>query len=115
MKPQLNLLEEAKILVVGDIILDRYWMGESKRISPEAPVPVVHGKKVLNRLGGAGNVAANVASLGCSVSLLGYVGQDEDGDLVRVAAEQVDVGPDPLYGEVLVPQPHVAAHQVIAE
>ena len=83
MKPQLNLLEEAKILVVGDVILDRYWIGESKRISPEAPVPVVNGEKVLNRLGGAGNVAANVASLGCSVSLLGYVGQDEDGDLVR--------------------------------
>ena len=83
MKPQLNLLEEAKILVVGDIILDRYWMGESKRISPEAPVPVVNGEKVINRLGGAGNVAANVASLGCSVSLLGYVGQDEDGELVQ--------------------------------
>ncbi len=83
MKSQLNLLEEAKILVVGDVILDRYWMGESKRISPEAPVPVVNGEKVLHRLGGAGNVAANVASLGCSVSLLGYVGQDEDGDLVR--------------------------------
>ncbi len=83
MKSLLGLLEEAKILVVGDVILDRYWMGESKRISPEAPVPVVKGEKVLNRLGGAGNVAANVASLGCSVSLLGYVGQDEDGDLVR--------------------------------
>ncbi len=83
MKPQLNLLEEAKILVVGDVILDKYWIGESKRISPEAPVPVVNGDKILNRLGGAGNVAANVASLGCSVSLLGYVGQDEDGDLVR--------------------------------
>ena len=91
MKPQLNLLENAKILVVGDVILDRYWMGESKRISPEAPVPVINGEKVLNRLGGAGNVAANVASLGCSVSLLGYVGQDEDGDIVGQLLKECNI------------------------
>ena len=101
MKPQLNLLEEAKILVVGDVILDRYWMGDSKRISPEAPVPVVNGEKVLNRLGGAGNVAANVASLGCSVSLLGYVGQDEDGDLVRQLLKESQIESDLITREDL--------------
>ena len=66
-------------------------MGSQKRISPEAPVPVVNGEKILNRLGGAGNVAANVASLGCSVSLLGYVGQDEDGDIVRQLLQESQI------------------------
>ena len=68
-----------RILVVGDVMLDRYWFGKVERISPEAPVPVVHVVKREDRLGGASNVARNIASLGARVTLLGVVGQDEAG------------------------------------
>ena len=61
MQPIIERLSQARVLVVGDVILDRYWLGESLRISPEAPVPVVNVEEVNNKLGGAGNVAANVA------------------------------------------------------
>lgn len=71
-----------RILVVGDVMLDRYWFGEVNRISPEAPVPVVHVGRREDRLGGAANVARNVAALGAQVGLLGVVGQDEAGDAV---------------------------------
>lgn len=68
---------KAKILVVGDIMLDRYWFGDAARISPEAPVPVVKIRQSDERPGGAGNVALNIASLGAKVTLLGITGQDE--------------------------------------
>jgi len=67
----------ARVLVVGDLMLDRYWHGPTSRISPEAPVPVVHVKQHEERAGGAGNVALNIAALGAKASLLGFVGQDE--------------------------------------
>ena len=67
----------AKVLVVGDIILDQYIYGETHRISPEAPVPVVRVKNSEERPGGAANVAVNVSSLGVSVQLLGITGDDE--------------------------------------
>lgn len=67
------------ILVAGDVMLDRYWFGDTERISPEAPVPIVAIKKVEERLGGAANVARNGASLGAKVTILGLVGQDEAG------------------------------------
>jgi len=67
----------ARVLVVGDVMLDRYWYGDTGRISPEAPVPVVHVQRREERAGGAGNVAMNVAALGASVELLGVVGNDE--------------------------------------
>ncbi len=70
---------QARILVVGDVMLDRYWFGEVSRISPEAPVPVVHVGKVEERLGGAANVARNAAALGAQVALLSVVGADEGG------------------------------------
>lgn len=73
----------ARVLVVGDIMLDRYWFGEVERISPEAPVPVVHVAKREDRLGGAANVARNIVSLGAQVTLAGIVGQDEAADRVR--------------------------------
>jgi D-beta-D-heptose 7-phosphate kinase/D-beta-D-heptose 1-phosphate adenosyltransferase len=66
----------AKILVVGDVMLDQYWHGGTSRISPEAPVPVVKIKNTDNRPGGAANVAANLVALGCQVKLLGAVGRD---------------------------------------
>lgn len=70
----------ARILVAGDVMLDRYWFGDVNRISPEAPVPVVRIEKRDERLGGAANVARNAAALGAQVGLLGVVGQDEPGD-----------------------------------
>lgn len=74
--------QKAKILVVGDVILDVYLNGSSNRLSPEAPVPVVHIKSSDYRLGGAANVAINVASLGWDVSLMGIVGQDKEADFI---------------------------------
>lgn len=75
--PSHELLQQCKILVVGDVMLDRYWYGDVHRISPEAPVPVVHIQSVENRLGGAANVALNVRSLGAQVTLLSTVGKDD--------------------------------------
>jgi rfaE bifunctional protein kinase chain/domain len=68
-----------RILVVGDVMLDRYWFGEVSRISPEAPVPVVKVERVEERPGGAANVARNCAALGAQVALLSVVGADEAG------------------------------------
>jgi len=69
----------ARILAVGDVMLDRYWFGEVGRISPEAPVPVVKVARTEERLGGAANVARNIAALGAQVSLLSVIGDDEAG------------------------------------
>jgi rfaE bifunctional protein kinase chain/domain len=68
-----------RVLVVGDVMLDRYWFGEVSRISPEAPVPVVKVERVEERPGGAANVARNVAALGAQATLLSVVGADEAG------------------------------------
>jgi D-beta-D-heptose 7-phosphate kinase/D-beta-D-heptose 1-phosphate adenosyltransferase len=68
-----------RVLVVGDLMLDRYWYGGTSRISPEAPVPVVSVQSVEERPGGAGNVALNIADLGGAVDLVGLIGQDEAG------------------------------------
>lgn len=76
-------LKAPRILVVGDIMLDRYWFGEVSRISPEAPVPVVRVERREERLGGAANVARNAVALGAEIGLLGVVGQDEAGDIVQ--------------------------------
>lgn len=75
-------IREVKVLVVGDIMLDRYWFGEVDRISPEAPVPVVRVARREDRLGGAANVARNIVALGAQASLLGIVGDDEAGQAV---------------------------------
>ena len=71
------LLRKARVLIVGDAMLDRYWFGEVSRISPEAPVPIVKIERMEERPGGAANVARNAASLGARVSLLSVVGSDE--------------------------------------
>ncbi|MBT6675304.1 MAG: hypothetical protein HOB02_08780, partial [Proteobacteria bacterium] len=63
-----------RILVIGDLLLDRYLSGTTSRISPEAPVPIVRVDNTIERIGGAGNVAANASTLGASVSLVGQVG-----------------------------------------
>ena len=77
MKVDIPAFNQASVLVVGDIMLDRYWYGPTQRISPEAPVPVVKINNNDERPGGAGNVALNLASLGGKVTLAGITGEDE--------------------------------------
>lgn len=89
-------VRRARVLVVGDIMLDRYWFGHVDRISPEAPVPVVRVARKEDRLGGAANVARNVVALGAQVSLLGVVGADEPGDEVRRLVSQ-----EGIVGQIL--------------
>jgi rfaE bifunctional protein kinase chain/domain len=82
---------KTNLLVVGDVMLDRYWFGDSDRISPEAPVPVVQVAKVDERLGGAANVARNVAALGANTTILGVVGEDEAGNRISELLKQSGV------------------------
>jgi D-beta-D-heptose 7-phosphate kinase / D-beta-D-heptose 1-phosphate adenosyltransferase len=84
------------VMVVGDVMLDRYWMGEASRISPEAPVPVVRKQKTVCYPGGAGNVALNVASLGAQATLVGAVGEDHAAEELRRALSEGGVSPDSL-------------------
>jgi len=77
MKIHIPPFEQARVLVVGDVMLDRYWHGTTSRISPEAPVPVVHVGQSEERAGGAANVALNIAALGVHTRLLGVTGDDE--------------------------------------
>lgn len=77
MQVQIPHFKDARVLVVGDLMLDRYWHGPTSRISPEAPVPVVHVDEIEERPGGAGNVALNIAMLGAQCTLIGLTGDDE--------------------------------------
>lgn len=92
-------ISQTRVLVVGDVMLDRYWFGEVDRISPEAPVPVVRVAKREDRLGGGANVARNIVALGGQVTLLGIVGDDEAGQqIARLADEggiRAQLVPDP--------------------
>ncbi len=81
----------ARVLVAGDLMLDRYWHGVTERISPEAPVPVVHVRDEEGRAGGSGNVAVNIAALGGQVSLLGLVGEDAAADRLEAGLRQAGV------------------------
>lgn len=91
----------ASVLVVGDAMLDQYWFGDVDRVSPEAPVPIVHVKREEFRLGGAANVALNVASLGGSATLLAVVGHDAAADRMRELLEQAGITHD-LRGDASV-------------
>ena len=75
--------QRSRVLVVGDVMLDRYWFGDVHRISPEAPVPVVKIGRSDERLGGAANVARNAAALGAQTTLLSVVGDDEAGHTIK--------------------------------
>ncbi len=83
MKLDMPPFQQARVLVVGDVMLDRYWHGDAMRISPEAPVPVVHVGNREGRPGGAGNVALNIAALGAATSLVGVVGKDDEGEELK--------------------------------
>ena len=91
MTPTRERLAAARVLVVGDAMLDRYWFGAVDRISPEAPVPVVRVSREEERLGGAANVALNVKALGARVTLLTVVGTDEPARRLRTLLEEQGV------------------------
>ncbi|RIX43581.1 MAG: D-glycero-beta-D-manno-heptose-7-phosphate kinase [Rhodocyclales bacterium GT-UBC] len=90
----LDKVSQVRLLVVGDVMLDRYWFGEVSRISPEAPVPVVKVERSEERLGGAANVARNAAAVGAQTALLSVVGDDDAGrTLSRLLVEGgIDAG-----------------------
>ncbi|WP_303902513.1 bifunctional D-glycero-beta-D-manno-heptose-7-phosphate kinase/D-glycero-beta-D-manno-heptose 1-phosphate adenylyltransferase HldE [Thiohalomonas denitrificans] len=92
MKISLPPFENARVLVVGDVMLDRYWHGDTSRISPEAPVPVVTVGDGEERPGGAGNVALNIAALGSSSSVIGLTGDDEAADALEKVLGGASVG-----------------------
>lgn len=87
----LNNLNEINVLVVGDVMLDRYLYGDVKRISPEAPVPVININKEKNVLGGAANVANNLYALGCKVFLCGTLGEDFNGSIIESLLEGTSI------------------------
>lgn len=86
-----TVLPTARVLVIGDVMLDRYWLGDTSRISPEAPVPVVLIKNENVRLGGAANVAHNAASLGAYVGQIGAIGEDEPGRAIQERVEAIGI------------------------
>ena len=81
----------ARVLVAGDVMLDRYLFGGTSRISPEAPVPVVHVRETDDRPGGAANVAVNLASLGAKTALMGYVGRDDEANILKSILQAQDI------------------------
>ena len=95
-------LSKARLLVVGDVMLDRYWFGEVSRISPEAPVPVVKVERTEERPGGAANVARNATALGARATLLSVVGDDEAGARLRELLEAEHVVPS-LHRDPSIP------------
>ncbi|MDS4027701.1 MAG: bifunctional D-glycero-beta-D-manno-heptose-7-phosphate kinase/D-glycero-beta-D-manno-heptose 1-phosphate adenylyltransferase HldE [Candidatus Contendobacter sp.] len=91
MKPHIPSFEPARVLIVGDVMLDRYWHGSTARISPEAPVPIVKIEKVEERPGGAANVAVNIATLGGRVCVLGVAGDDEAATTLDIKLRRLGV------------------------
>jgi len=91
MKVDIPCFDQAKVLVVGDIMLDRYWYGPTQRISPEAPVPVVKISQDEDRPGGAANVALNIASIGGQVTLAGITGKDEASDTLATHLQAMNI------------------------
>ena len=82
---------KARVLVVGDVMLDRYWFGEVSRISPEAPVPIVRFEQLQEQMGGAANVANNCVALGARTQLLSVVGNDEAGERLARLVEEAGI------------------------
>lgn len=88
MSIQIPDFSTTKILVIGDLMLDRYWHGDTRRISPESPVPVVNVNEVEDRAGGAANVALNLAALGAKVTLAGITGEDVEAQTLQTLLER---------------------------
>lgn len=100
-----------KITVVGDVMIDRYWYGSSSRISPEAPVPVVNVNESEERAGGAANVALNITSLGSQCDLIGIVGDDQDGLVLKKMMEESKICPQFILSKA---SPTIAKLRVIS-
>ncbi len=113
MKLTLPDFKTAKVLVIGDLMLDRYWHGGSSRISPEAPVQVVNVGQIEERAGGAGNVALNIASLGCQAALVGITGEDEAADSIetRLGAAGVECDFERVKGVPTITKLRVISRQ----
>ncbi|WP_312464404.1 PfkB family carbohydrate kinase, partial [Pantoea endophytica] len=94
MKVTLPTFGKATVLVVGDVMLDRYWYGPTSRISPEAPVPVVKVDTIEERPGGAANVAMNIAALGAASRLIGLTGADDAARVLSETLQKVNVDCD---------------------
>lgn len=109
----LERFEKARLLVVGDVVLDEYLKGDVERVSPEAPVPVVHVYEESIVLGGAGNVVRNIAALGGGCAFGTVVGDDEDGRRVKILLEELGVD---RRGVVVAPgRPTTRKTRVIAQ
>ena len=91
--------ESTRIMVIGDIMIDHFVIGQVNRISPEAPVPVVKFKHEEFRLGGAANVAHNIRKLGGSVSLLGVLGSDDAGTQLLAELKRASIDPSDVFSE----------------
>ena len=94
-----NTFEHVRVLVVGDVMLDRYWFGNVDRISPEAPVPVIAIGHSEERAGGAANVALNVAALGAKCTLVSVIGKDDAGDSLTAILDESGISPVLLLDE----------------
>lgn len=103
---------QVKVLVVGDVMLDRYWWGSVDRISPEAPVPVVRLKSSEITAGGAANVAANIAGLGAVPYLVGLIGEDKEADELKQSLETLGISADDL--QVMGGRPTTVKTRVVA-
>ncbi len=109
---ELKNRSEIKVLVVGDVMIDRYWWGKVSRISPEAPVPVVQLEKKSIAAGGAANVAANIKGLGAEPILIGIIGTDEEAQQLRDSLKEIKVSADYLIE--LINRPTTVKTRIIA-
>lgn len=107
-----NRFARVRILVIGDVMLDRYWWGTVSRISPEAPVPVVRHERSTLAAGGAANVAANIAGLSGHASLVGLIGNDEGGRELPQVLERLGVSTENLL--MLAERPTTVKTRVVA-
>jgi D-beta-D-heptose 7-phosphate kinase / D-beta-D-heptose 1-phosphate adenosyltransferase len=106
---------KGSVLVAGDLMLDRYYFGSVNRISPEAPVPVVKVRRQATTLGGAGNVANNLAHLGAPVTLIGPLGDDENGAFFRAACrtQNISLLALPMAGPTITKTRVIGEHQQV--
>lgn len=111
MKLSMPRFERAPVLVVGDVMLDRYWHGHTSRISPEAPVPVVRVEQIEDRPGGAANVALNIAALGARSWLVGVTGQDE---AAATLAERLEAAGVQAYFQRQAHQPTIVKLRILS-
>ena len=91
MNAELNSIKGKRVLVIGDIMLDTYHIGDVKRISPEAPVPIVRINRTYSVLGGAANVARNLLGLGCSPYVISLLGNDHNGEIMQQMFSELSI------------------------